>query len=47
MTDFYPDGECPIPTFYEKKEEPIVIYDHEGNPMMVEKVKLGFDLTGE
>ncbi len=47
MTDYFPDGECPVPTLYEKPHEPIVIYDHEGNPMVQEKVKLGFDLTGE
>lgn len=47
MNDYFPEGECPIPTFYEKQHEPVVIYDADGNPMVTEKVKLGFDLRVE
>ncbi len=41
----YEEGHCPIPTFYAIEEEPVVIYDAEGNPLTQPKVKLGFDLS--
>ena len=42
--DFYEDGYCPIPKVYETEKHQIIIYDHEGNPLIQEKIPLGFDL---
>lgn len=46
MNDYdWEEGECPTPTVYEQKDEPLVIYDADGNPMVIQKIKLGFDLS--
>ena len=44
----FPEGECPNVTVYESDEppSPTVIYDHEGNPLVKKRIRLGFDLTG-
>lgn len=40
------EGAQPIPLFYEQsKPEPIVIYNHLGEPLTQACQKLGFDLT--
>jgi hypothetical protein len=42
---YYPEGECPIPVIFENEIELIVIYDVDGNPFVIEKIPLGFDLS--
>ena len=44
--EWWEEGACPDVTVYEpdEQEEASVIYDHEGNPFMRKKFKMGFDL---
>ena len=41
------DGECPMVDVYEPEEleEPVIIYDHNGNAFTRRKICVGFDLT--
>ncbi len=41
MSDW--DGEYPIP--YEAPYEPVIIYNHNGEPLCQPRLKMGFDLT--
>lgn len=40
----YEDGTCPVPQVYDQETEPVVIFDADGEPLVQEKIKMGFDL---